>query len=305
VTLLSFPLFGRQGFGPSFLGGGLRILFLAFLLASVGVPFSAAAQEDSPRTLLRDEYEIADLDYQSAFRALEVQETRFTEASQRLNNAIDSGDDAAANVAYGDILRIRGERLQAQRRVEETAESLRETKRRLLEATALYLEELLSQADTATNPVAQRDIAGLIPDIRNQIATLQNAVDPPVTVEPLPEMNVERRDGPTELRAKAGILEFAANQYEEQHAYFQGQLEDLRRDQSLLRRSRDFLDGVGRFDDTRVPVGPPETRSDRPPETFEEKIQALETLQEEITRWIQNIRVRAADLRRLAGGQWA
>ena len=302
---LRSPGSGRRGRAPFSPRGVVRYLSVVTLLVPLTVPSSAATQENPPRTLLREEYEIADLDYESAYRAAQVQETRFNEASQRLTNAMGRGDDAAANAAYGDILLIRGERIQAQRRVEETAEVLREAKRKLLEATALFLEELLAQADTVTDPLTEREIAGLMPDVLNQIATLRNTPDPLVIPEPFPELNAEAYDGPTELRTKAGILEYAANQYEEQQAYFQGQLEGLRRDQNLLRRSRDFLDGVGRFDDTRVPVGAPGTRTDRPPETFEERIQTLEALQEELTEGILLLRVRAADLRRLAGGQWA
>ena len=107
-----------------------------------------------------------------------------------------------------------------------------------------------------------------------------------------------------------------------QLAFNEVQLEGLRREQNLSRRSQDFLADRRRFDDQPAPVGPP-GRPDRaqdqaqlPPGadslgvewgslTVEEKIQALENLQEEITQRIQTIRVRAGILRRLAGGEWA
>jgi hypothetical protein len=39
--------------------------------------------------------------------------------------------------------------------------------------------------------------------------------------------------------------------------------------------------------------------------TLEQRIQDLELLQEEITERIETIRLKAATLRRLAGGEWA
>jgi hypothetical protein len=91
----------------------------------------------------------------------------------------------------------------------------------------------------------------------------------------------------------------------------------------LLRRSEDFLADFARFDDPTLPVGLPGARSvsnpgqitpppgadsiraEGRPLTLEERIQALEFLQDEIARRIDNIRIRAATLRRLAGGEWA
>lgn len=271
----------------------------------MGYPTGARAQEQEPsRILLRDEYENAKQEYEAAFGALEIQETRFSDAMQRLAEAQEAGDDAAVTAAFAETQRIAKERRQAIWRVEDTAEVLSTARQRLLEATRSYLEELLAQADTVTDPVAARELAGLMPDIENQITTLREEEDPPVTPEPLPEINAERNDSPVELRNKAGILEFAANQYEEQNAFLSRRLDGLRQEQSLLRRSRDFYADRVRFGD-RPPGGTRDPRTEPPSQNYEERILELEALREEITESIQILRVRAADLRRLAGGEWA
>jgi hypothetical protein len=145
-----------------------------------------------------------------------------------------------------------------------------------------------------------------------------------VTLEPEPDINIEPRDGPERLRQKATLLEFTATQYSEQFAYNERQLEGLRRDQALLRRSGDFLADFTRFDDPTLPVGTPTNRNvalrnqeDLPlaadssrvsgaPLTLEQRIEALEALQEEITERIQNVLTRAQIFRRRAGGgEWA
>jgi hypothetical protein len=96
----------------------------------------------------------------------------------------------------------------------------------------------------------------------------------------------------------------AANRYEEQNAFLTRRLEGLRREQTLIRRSRDFYADRVRFGD-RPPGGSREPRTEPPSQDYEERITELEALQQEINESIQILRIRAADLRRLAGGEWA
>lgn len=291
-------------------------------MAAVGAG-GAGGQEELTLPELEDLYRGALAGYQEAFKVLEVYESQFDRASQDLNNAIAENDESARNRAYQETQRIAGLRRQAQRRVEEKAAELRQVRRRLLDANAAYLEDLLAQASAAPDSVTQRSLAAFIADTRNRITELRSLEDPQITLDPEPDINAEPRDGPAALRAKASILELRATQYEEQFAFNEVLLEGLRRDQNLLRRSGDFLADFARFDDPTLPVGAPGVRpvtppgeANRPPGadstateggflTLDQRIDALETLQQEITQRIQNVRVRAQTLRRLAGGEWA
>lgn len=308
---------GRLGFNrPLF-----KAISLAFFLAS---PLTGAyAQEELTLPELEGLYRSAMAGYEEAFEVLEVLSSQFDRASLDFSAALVAGDEAAQNRAYAVVLRIAPQRRQAVRRVEDKAQELLVARDRVLDANAQYLTDLLTQADTASNPADQRFLATFVTDTRNRIRELRNLENPQVTLEPEPDINWEPRDGPAVLRAKATILEVTANQYEEQYAYYARQLERLRRDQSLDRRSGDFLAGITRFDDPTVPVGPPGARTIPPPGqvqpppgadslgieggflTLEQRIQALEVLQEEITQSVQNMRVRAEVLRRRAGGEWA
>lgn len=317
MTLLPSTGSGRRGINRPL----LMALSLALFLA--GQFSGASAQEELTLPELEGQYRAAVLGYEEAFEVLEVVTSQYDRARQNFANAIAADDEAAMNRAYAENLRIAGRRRQAQRRVEDKVEELREARGQLLDATAQFLEELLAQADTASDPVDQRALATFVTDTGNRITELRSLEDPPVTLDPVPDITAEPRDGPEDLRAKATILEVTASQYEEQYAYYGRQLEGLRRDQSLLRRSGDFLADFTRFDDPAVPVGPPGARTVPPPGqlqpppgadslgveggflTLEERIQALEVLQEEIIQGIQTIRVRAQTLRRLAGGEWA
>jgi len=304
-------------------GHSLAVVSFCLLVFLPGTSTPALGQEELTLPELEGVYRRALAGYEEAFAALEVLSSQFDRASQEVLRAQAAGDQAGMNRAYEETLRIAPRRRQAQRRVEEKVEELRVAREELLDARASYLEELLLRTQSAADPAEQRSVAIMVADTRNGIQELRSLEDPPVNLEPLPDINVEPRDGPADLRAKATILEVTAAQYEEQYAFNELHLEGLRRDQRLLRRSGDFLAGITRFDDPTVPVGPPGSRSVPQPGqvatargadslnvqgnnlTLEQRIEALETLQEEITQRIENIKVRAQTLRRLAGGEWA
>jgi hypothetical protein len=237
--------------------------------------------------------------------ALEAYETQLTQAYQTLDAAIAAGNEEAALGAYAQVSQVAGLKRVAQRRVEERAVELREARRVLLEANSIYLQRLIDQAEVATDSIEVETLYLQIEGTTAEMGRLRTLPEPEVTLEPLPEINIEARDGPNELRLKAGRLEFAASRYEQQQAYFSQQLDDLRRDQRLFQISRDFLADRERFGD-RPPVGGAGIRNVPPPEQLQEQIEALELLQQELDQRIQTIRNRAADFRRRAGGgEWA
>ncbi len=280
------------------------LLLAALALSALSVIDSPAAGAQEDRIVqLEFAHDQAEASYEAALAELNGREVEYVTTSQAFDNALAAGN-AEANQAYVAIQQALWLRSRAERQLGARAAELRDARRNLLEARRLYLGELLAQAAIETDPVEQRNLAVFVDNTSQEMARLRALPEPRVTLEPLPEINVETTDGPIELRRKAGILEFAANRYEEQQAYFQQRVEDLRTDQSLFRRSSDFLADRVRFGD-RPPVGAPTGRTLPPPELLDQQIQELEMLQEDLTTRIQTIRIRAADLRRLAGGEWA
>jgi hypothetical protein len=295
----------------------------SLVLLVFGTGGAALAQEELTLLELKAEYRVAQGDYDVAFQRFEILSGQIDAAQRDFSSATAAGDEAAQREAYERTLLIASETREAQSRVENEVAQLREIRERLLNATAAQLEELLAVADTATDPLDLVDLSVFVSDTQNQITELRDVEDPPVTLEPEPDINIELKDSPEQLRQKASLLEFTATQYNDQFAYNERQLDGLRRDQILLRRSGDFLADFTRFDDPAVPVGavnrevtPP--GQDQPPPiadslgvqgaplTLEQKIEALEALQEEITGRIQNVLTRARLLRRRAGGgEWA
>jgi hypothetical protein len=284
----------------------------------MGFPMGSLAQVEEDLTIpeLELAYRAALAGYGEAFQALEVQESRFNRASNELQLARAEGDQSGINEAFSATQEIAPLLRQQEQRVGEKAEEVRVARERLLAARNRELEELLQQRENATTPEALRELAALVADARNRISELRAQEDLQVTLEPEPDITIRRGDGPEDILLKVNILEVRQTQYEEQLVDIQRKMEELREEQSLLRRSGDFLAGVLRYDDPSLPVGPPGAGAVSPPDptqtvaaldslgtrdrplTLEERIQLLQILQEEVTERIEQIQVKAENFRR-------
>lgn len=305
----------------------VRTLLFAVTALSVGPlggPADLLAQEPLTIDELESLYRAATAGYQEAFETLEVLTSQWERVNQQLLAAQTAGDEDAVNEAYEESLILARRRRGAQTRVEEEAEELRDVRERLREAHSLYLEELLLQSDTTSDPMVQRELGVLLSSTRTRVRVLLMEEDPPVSLPPMANITIEPRDGREQLLAKAALLERSVTQLQSQFTYNEERLAALRRDQGVLRRADDALADASRFGDLTMPVGPPTsgavtsprpptptqavdtTGAQGPPLSPEERISAMEALQEEITQMIQDLQGRARMIRlRAGGGEWA
>jgi hypothetical protein len=307
-------------FGP-FGFRGLTLTVVAVACFAGLSPGSLQAQEEFTIRELEGLFRGAEAAYEAAFETLSILTSQGDRNREAFALAQAAGDEDAMNAAVGENYRLSQPRRTAQDRVEEKAREVRDARERLLEAHRNYLEDLRLQTLDTLDPETQAQLDTFILDTGYRIQELRNLEDPQVVLEPLPDLDEETRDSPTDLRNKANMLDYKAGQWETELAYNQDQLEDLRREQDLLRWRRDFLADRGRFGD-QPPTGPPGVQTvpqpgqAQPPGadslgteivnlSVEERIQILEAFQEELTANIQIIRVRAQRLRRKAGGEWA
>jgi hypothetical protein len=298
--------------------------FVGLLGGLGGIPAGVAGQEILTIPELESLYRGAIAGYEEAFETLEVLTSQSERATQEFRAAQAAGDEAAANQAYETSIRLAPEKREAQNRVEVKAQELTEARYRLREAHALYLDELLARSDTMADPVARREVGTLIASTNSRVRELILEADPPVSLPPLADITIEPRDGRELLLGKAALLERSVVDLQGQFAYNEGRLAALLRDQAVLRRANDALADASRFGDLMVPVGPPTTGAvttpgqgppapaadttnvEGAPLTLEERIAAMEALQEEITLRIQDLQVRARMFRlRAGGGEWA
>ncbi len=303
-------------------GGARRICLSLSVLALVPalLPTGLACQEPLTLPELERTYRAAVAAYQDAYETLRVLQSQFERASDTLRAAQLAGNQARRDSAFAVIMQLSPERTLQEQRVEEKADELTEVRERLLDALNLRLDDYLDRTTRVLTDLERRELAVQMADTRNRINELRAEEDPEVTLEPLPDIQIELRDSPDDIRAKATLLEVRADQAAQQLAEIDRRLETLRAEQSRLRRANDFMAGVERFDDPRLPVGPPGGQRTPPPDqaripagadstavgvrplTREEEIEALSRLREVYVETIQATRDKAVRFRREAGG---
>ncbi len=292
-------------------------LSLLFFLTSA---LPLGGQEAPNIQALESEYLAARAEYEAAFLALEALESRYSQALDEFDAARASDDETRANRAFTAVQQLGAERRAQDRRVEEKAQNLRDARSRLLEALGTRLEGLIQEVDAATDPEDRRQLALILADRNNRYLELRGEEDPETTLEPMPDLVISPSDSPRDILRKAGTLDFRAEQYQARLTDVERRLEELRRDQRRARAVQDFVAGLERYDDTRLPVVPPSTRAVDPsdpgqvpagadtlgvearPLTLEERIENLELLGREMEERLQQIRDKANRFRRLAGG---
>jgi hypothetical protein len=290
-------------------------------------PGEASPQEDPAQVLqpvveLEQEYQAAIEQHEAALSLWGVREREFNTALEELNDATEAGDEARADAAFTEIQRLGPILTELRNRVENLTQGVRDARDALISARVLELEGLVARIDSITTPQDSLDLAIEMEDTRLRIEALRSAEDPPEALEPEPDITASRTDTPAQLRGKANVLDRRADQREAQLVAYGRRLEELRNQQSLERRSRDFLAGVTRYDAATLPVAGREVRNRQAgdpgqalvvdtlgggvvPLTLEERIETLLLVQAQLEEQIQQIRGRAQNLRRLAGGVWA
>jgi hypothetical protein len=295
-----------------------RGVFLAFFLALL--PGLANAQEVLTIQELELEYSSRVQRHQAALNAWEVLESRFQRALEELSAAGSLGNSDRRNRAFTISQQLAGEIRIQERRVEELAQELRDSRSALLTARGQRVEDLYQQVDSAVDPQERRELGAILEDANNRYLELRAEEEPETSLEPMQDITIGPRDTPEIILRKAESLEFRANKYEAQLAGIGGRLEELREDQRRTRRVNDFMAGLERYDDTRLLGVPSGSRTVNPPDpaqvppgadtlgvevrpmTLEERIGSLELLEEELRLRMQQVRDKAARFRLRAGG---
>ncbi len=264
--------------------------------------------------------------HQSALSAWEVQNRRLNRLVEEANSAQASGDEDRINEAYAAAQRAALEQNRWDREVGRTAEVLREAREPYREALGRRLDELIEELRATQGPEERADLLVLVRATNNRYEALlrESAQEPDVDFQGLSEWTIQRTDTPEEIRQKADVLDSRADRFEVQLALTEERLQRFREQQRRARNIADFVADARRYDDTRPPAGPPETRATDPgdpgqilppgadtlgiqdrPLTLEEQIQGLQALRHRLADYIERMRDRAEIFRRRAGGEWA
>ena len=281
--------------------------------------FSAAGSlegQSAPNLIqVRLDYQSTVSEAEAAGFAFEARDGQWTEIMDSIAAARIRGDDEGRTQWFARAEALAGARSTARERFEERTRAAQSAGGRLAAVLDREIERLVAAADTAS-PLAFRDINAVVGDlelerdqlVRESTVTVQAVALAAITIDPI--------DGPEDILAKAELLEHRARQANDNISDIDEQLVTLRERERFNRSRRDNLSELGRFDDNRLPVGPPgrgpgtdplvgvapgDSTTVQRPRPLEDQIRGLENLRAGLMRDRDQLRIRASRFREVAG----
>ena len=237
------------------------------VLGSGIAPQPVHAQADPTLSRLVDQelrYRAAQTAYEAALAARLVVEADWEAALDSVQAARQSADQEAYDRASERHMLLARDLTRLDRRVQQASDSLNAVRLDYLEAMDDRLGVLLELQDTASTLAEAERYGVLIDDLGNQYRELEASSDilTPQPLVPRGVLTYNPRDTPSRLRNKIEVadrqIELVQARIQEADDRIQGIEQRIR----LQRQQENFRSTLGRFDDTRVPVGPPgESRS--------------------------------------------
>ena len=276
---------------------------------------SLAAQAPVNLTQARLAYQAAELEAEAARLAFEARDHQWTEVMDSITASRDRGDDEMRATWFAQAETLAGARSAARERLEEQSRLVRDRGGRFATLLDQEIERLVQAADTAS-ALSFRNINAIVGDleverdqlVRESTANVQDVALASISIDPI--------DGPDDILAKAELLEYRAQQADENILDIDNQLGTLRQRERFDRSRRDNLSELGRFDDNRLPVGPAGRGPDPDPvvsvapadsvavdwpRTLEDQIEGLERLRRDLVSFRDQLRARATSWRSVAG----
>lgn len=278
------------------------------LLAGFAVPSTASAQDPTLAQLNEQElrYRAAQDEYEAALSARLVVESDWEAALDSVQAARLASDQEALNRASERHMLVARDLTRMDRRVQQASDSLAAVRAAYLEAMDARLGVLLERQDAAVTRAEAERYQALIEDLGNQYRELEASSDI-LTPRPLVPQGVlayNPRDTPSRLRNKIEVATRRIELVQARIAEADDRIEGLEQRIRLQRQQENFRTTLGRFDDTRVPVGPPgqsRSQGDRAvsdstgvrtaPETLEDQLEGWRTLRSQLEtlleRWLE------------------
>lgn len=308
-------------------------LAVAVVVACGGLLAPASARAQSDPVLAQElEYRAARTDHEAALAALEAAQARAERATVEIAEARASGDGDRLHGAYQQAHARWSEVTTQDRRAAETSQRLLRARRALKAALEESLEALTNQARTTSGVRERTELAALIRGRYNHLqeieAELAESDRETFRFVAVPEIKVDPRDGPTELRAKAELLARRAAQADSAIAAIDRELGELAQRQRQEQAIRNFMSGIERFDEGVLPLGTPgrdaTERADRgttqgpdapgraeagdsvsmqPAVSTGERINQLRALRRQVEQYREEVLTRAEEFSRRAGGR--
>jgi len=239
---------------PARRGLGVLLAVAAALVIHDGATAQSTAGLLGERRL---QYQGAVAVHDATQAALRVIDRRFNAALLEIENARRAGDDAERSRALSDAQVSTAPLADARNRVGVAADSLRTVRQALIEVLIVRQVELIELADAASSTQERRDFDNMLRVVSDELAARENDVENDVSLNAvvMPDIAIDPRDGPTELRGKAEILEVTAARVDTLIQSIDDEISQLERRRDMERSRRDFFAGTTRFGDLQPPTG--------------------------------------------------
>ncbi|TVR63409.1 MAG: hypothetical protein EA422_09435 [Gemmatimonadales bacterium] len=235
----------------------LLALLVFSLLSGAFVPGGGEALAQEPQVVAEAAWSEALASYREILEARDAALRTHDILMDRQEEARRSGDDARARDAMRQVhdQGIRVMLLEQQLRM--AADALQAAGRAYLAALEVREEELLDALGSAILPMTRTRLQSQIAELRQEYREVERESGTPQVGElrPLPDVVVDRRDGPEELRGKAGLLENRAAEYDSVIAGLEREISTRERRLQLERGREDLMAGISRFDDAALTGG--------------------------------------------------
>lgn len=244
----------RRGRGVR--GRGLVAGLTVGVLALLVTPLVA---QDPPSLLQREaRFNSAVQDYEAALGAWATQQQLWEEKVMALEEVRRSGNDERFDAAFRELEEESRELQRLDLRVRTTRESAETAKLALLEGLDRRREELEARYASVSGAAEERRIEDLLMGVMAQYRRLEDEPLSPNPVQPLlSTITFDPRDRPPSLRFKIELLERRVQIADSTIGQIDRRIERLQGLQRIQQMSEDFRAGVVRFDDDRLPTGPP------------------------------------------------
>jgi hypothetical protein len=249
------PRLGRIGRHPRW-GGGLAVLYLLLaVLVAMGGAGEVAAQD--PLESYETRYEEA---LERYVEALEVRDAALREHDILMDRQEDARRSRDEDRAREAMRRVHDQGVQVMlldQQLRRVAADLQSAGQEYLAALERREDELLDAIEDAFLPTTRLRLDREISEIRARYREVERQSGAPSLGElrPLPDVVVDRRDGPEELRGKAGMLENRAAEYDSVIAGLEREIATRERRIQQERSREDLMAGISRFDDDALTGG--------------------------------------------------
>ncbi len=254
---------GGRGVEGGVPGRGIRrqtlwsVLVLAILaaLALPGLAAPVAAQSGLEEAETR--YERALTAYRQVLEARDQALQQHDILMDRQEDARRSGDEDRAQEA---MRRVHAQGVQVMlldQQLRGVAGELQEAGQRYLAELEVREDQLLDRIEEVVLPGTRAALDRELSEVRARYREVERESGSPTLGElrPLPDVVIDRRDGPDELRGKAGILESRAAEYDSVIVDLEREITSRERRLQQERGREDLIAGISRFDDDALTGG--------------------------------------------------